>query len=67
MKNLKYSIQFYTNWHCGSGQAAGADVDALVVKDAQGLPFVPGKTIKGLWCARPLPTPFRKKTNRKAC
>ena len=34
MKNLKYSIQFYTNWHCGSGQAAGADVDALVVKDA---------------------------------
>lgn len=48
MKNLKYSIQFYTNWHCGSGQAAGADVDALVVKDAQGLPFVPGKTIKGL-------------------
>jgi CRISPR/Cas system CSM-associated protein Csm3 (group 7 of RAMP superfamily) len=28
--------------------AAGADVDALVVKDKDGLPFVPGKTIKGL-------------------
>ena len=48
MKDIRYCIQFYTNWHCGSGQAAGADVDALVIKDAQGLPFVPGKTIKGL-------------------
>ena len=28
--------------------AAGADVDALVVKDKDNLPFVPGKTIKGL-------------------
>ena len=45
---IKYKIQFYTDWHCGSGLAAGADVDALVVKDKDGLPFVPGKTIKGL-------------------
>jgi len=28
--------------------AAGADVDALVIKDKNGLPYVPGKTIKGL-------------------
>lgn len=46
--NLKYKIEFHTDWHCGSGLAAGADVDALVVKDKDGLPFVPGKTIKGL-------------------
>lgn len=46
--NLKYRITFYSDWHCGSGLAAGADVDALVVKDKNGLPFVPGKTIKGL-------------------
>lgn len=45
---IKYKIQFHTDWHCGSGLAAGADVDALVVKDKDGLPFVPGKTIKGL-------------------
>jgi len=45
---IKYSIQFYSYWHCGSGLAAGASADALVVKDAYGLPFVPGKTIKGL-------------------
>lgn len=45
---MDYKIKFYSNWHCGSGLAAGADVDALVVKDSDGLPYVPGRTIKGL-------------------
>jgi CRISPR/Cas system CSM-associated protein Csm3 (group 7 of RAMP superfamily) len=45
---MKYTIQFHSYWHCGSGLAAGADVDALVVKDENELPFIPGKTIKGL-------------------
>lgn len=48
MKNISYRLDFYSNWHCGSGLAAGADVDTLVIKDANGLPFVPGRTIKGL-------------------
>ena len=48
MKDIHYQITFHTYWHCGSGLSAGADVDALVVKDADGLPFVPGKTMKGL-------------------
>lgn len=46
--DILYKIQFYSDWHCGSGLAAGADVDALVVKDKNNLPFIPGKTIKGL-------------------
>ncbi len=45
---IKYKVEFFTDWHCGSGLAAGADVDALVVKDSNRLPFIPGKTIKGL-------------------
>ena len=45
---LYYNLTFFTDWHCGSGLAAGADVDTLVVKDKNGLPFVPGKTLKGL-------------------
>ena len=45
---MDYKIEFFSNWHCGSGLAAGADVDALVIKDRDGLPFVPGRTIKGL-------------------
>lgn len=45
---INYTIQFFDDWHCGSGLAAGADLDALVIKDKDNLPFVPGKTIKGL-------------------
>ncbi|MCQ2974327.1 MAG: RAMP superfamily CRISPR-associated protein [Bacteroidales bacterium] len=45
---LRYTIEFFNEWHCGSGLASGADVDALVVKDKDNLPFVPGKTLKGL-------------------
>lgn len=48
MSNLTLKIQFFSPWHCGSGLSAGADTDALVIKTPQGLPFVPGKTIKGL-------------------
>ncbi len=48
MRTIEYKIEFYSFWQCGSGLAAGADVDALAVKDRQGLPYVPGKTIKGL-------------------
>lgn len=48
MKQITYKIIFHSEWHCGSGLTSGSDLDALVVKDADGLPFVPGKTIKGL-------------------
>lgn len=48
MKNITYKIEMFAPWHCGSGLSAGADVDALVVKDKNGLPFIPGKTLKGL-------------------
>ena len=45
---IKYTIEMHNYWHCGSGLAAGADVDALVIKDRNGLPYIPGKTVKGL-------------------
>lgn len=48
MSTIKYEIEFFSNWHCGSGLSAGADVDALVIKDKDGLPYVPGRTVKGL-------------------
>ncbi len=48
MQNIHYTITFHSDWHCGSGLAAGADVDALVIKDKDHLPYVPGKTLKGL-------------------
>lgn len=49
MKDFEYKIEFLSEWHCGSGLAAGADTDALVIKDIDGLPYVPGKTVKGLF------------------
>jgi len=48
MKDIIYKITFYSEWHCGSGLTSGSDLDALVVKDAEGFPYIPGKTIKGL-------------------
>ena len=49
MADFKYQIRFLTDWHCGSGLTSGSDVDALVIKDSNNLPFIPGKTIKGLF------------------
>ena len=48
MQTIQYTITFHSDWHCGSGLAAGADVDALAIKDKDNLPFIPGKTLKGL-------------------
>lgn len=48
MIDINYTIEFYSYWHCGSGQGAGAAADALVIKDKNKLPYIPGKTIKGL-------------------
>ncbi len=45
---MRYSITFYDFWHLSSGVSAGATMDSLVVKDSDGLPYVPGKTLKGL-------------------
>ena len=46
--NITYKITFYSDWHCGSGLSSGADLDLLVIKDKDKIPFIPGKTMKGL-------------------
>lgn len=48
MRDLNIKIHFFSPWHCGSGLSAGADTDSLVIKDLNSLPFIPGKTLKGL-------------------
>ncbi len=51
-KTLKITIEFLDYWHCGSGESGGNAADALVVRYDSGekkrLPYVPGKTLKGL-------------------
>lgn len=46
--DVKYKIQLHSFWHCGSGLSKGAMTDAIVIKDKDSIPFIPGKTIKGL-------------------
>jgi CRISPR/Cas system CSM-associated protein Csm3 (group 7 of RAMP superfamily) len=45
---INYTITFLSDWHAGSGLSSGADADAVVIKDKNNLPYLPGKTIKGL-------------------
>jgi len=46
MPTLVFDILTY--WHAGSGRGRDVVLDAEVMRDADGLPYLPGKTIKGL-------------------
>ena len=47
---LTLSIRFKSDWHIGTGGGRFGNVDALVARDPQTkLPYVPGKTLKGIW------------------
>lgn len=43
---LTIDIQSY--WHPGTGRGQGSHVDAVAHRDTDGLPVLPGKTVKGL-------------------
>ena len=45
---MRYKITFFDFWHVGSGTSAGVELDAVVIKDSDNLPYLPGKTLKGL-------------------
>lgn len=48
MEKIKYSIQFLSDWNCSSGLTTGAAADSETLKDRDGFPYLPGKTMKGL-------------------
>ncbi|MFF4652623.1 RAMP superfamily CRISPR-associated protein [Streptomyces sp. NPDC001380] len=37
------------DWHVGSGTSRHAHVDRLVQRDADGLPYIPAKSLAGVW------------------
>lgn len=45
---IVYQIEFYSYWHSGSGLSGSTYADSIVNKNENNLPFIPGKTIKGL-------------------
>ena len=46
--NVVYKITFYSYWHIGGKDGANMKVDSAVLKDRNGLPYIGGKTMKGL-------------------
>lgn len=49
MKKYKLSINFQDYWSIGTGREAGTYADSLTIRDNDGFPYVPGKTIKGIY------------------
>ncbi len=45
---IKIRVDIYSDWHIGSGVGEGAYADAIPLKDTNGFPYLPGKTLKGL-------------------
>jgi hypothetical protein len=48
MKTYPLTVKLLSYWHAGSGHGAKADADALVLRDREGFPYLPGRTLKGL-------------------
>jgi len=46
--NVSVRFDLLSFWHAGTGRGGGADVDAVVARTPGGLPFLPGRTVKGL-------------------
>lgn len=48
MQTLTLNIELLNYWHASSGMAGSSDIDTAVIRDADGLPYLPGRTLKGL-------------------
>ncbi|MDG4771535.1 RAMP superfamily CRISPR-associated protein [Solwaraspora sp. WMMD792] len=46
---FEITLKFLSDWHIGTGQGRLGSVDAEVRRDSDHLPFVPAKTIVGIW------------------
>ena len=46
---LHYQLKFFSQWRSDAGASFGAATDNAVVRDVCGLPYFPGKTLKGLF------------------
>ena len=42
-------VLMLSDWIVGTGEGRVGEVDATVRRDADGLPFVPAKTLTGIW------------------
>ena len=47
-KRMILEISILDYWHCGSGRSNGYSLDFVAERDSLGLPFVPGRVLKGI-------------------
>jgi CRISPR-associated protein Csx10 len=46
---FKVRLEMKSDWHIGTGAGRPGSIDKLLARDAEGCPFVPAKTINGIW------------------
>lgn len=46
--NMIIKIKLTSDWHIGSGSGIPGDIDSLVQKDKDGIPYIPAKTLTGI-------------------
>lgn len=49
MPQYELLIEFESDWHIGQGAGRPGSVDRLVLRDEGGVPYIPAKTITGIW------------------
>ncbi|MBD5641614.1 MAG: hypothetical protein HDQ91_04265 [Desulfovibrio sp.] len=47
MFETEIRIEFISDWHVGSGLGSGPVADSILNRDINGLPFIPGRAVKG--------------------
>jgi len=48
-EKLTIQVKLISDWHIGSGSGISGDIDSLVQRDQDGLPYIPAKTLTGIW------------------
>lgn len=46
---FRIRLTMESDWHVGSGMGRPGNIDRLIARDADDLPFVPAKTLRGIW------------------
>lgn len=49
MTSITLQIEILSDWRIGSGTGRPGDIDHLIRRDEDGLPFLPSKTLTGVW------------------
>ena len=46
---IPVTVRFCSDWHVGQGAGRPKDLDAMVRRDSDGYPYLPAKTLVGMW------------------